>query len=92
MSPVAELRSPRLSYRLSPVPAPRYICHSVHKHTSMQYNAYASLFCEANFIVTPLGLPFYHCPTELWHVQQGLAAVCEHVQTSAVQICRLINK
>lgn len=61
MSPVAELRSPRLSYRLSPVPAPRYICRSTHTDINthiMQYNAHAGLFCEANFIVTPLGPSF----------------------------------
>lgn len=30
MSLAAELRSPRLSYRPSPVPVPRYICHPTH--------------------------------------------------------------
>lgn len=75
---------------LAPVPVPRYICHSTHAHTDIntQYNAHAGLFCEANFIATPLGLPYYHSPTELWYVRQGLAAVCEHVWTSVVQICQ----
>lgn len=37
--------------------------HADKKRTYVLYNAHAGLFCEANFIVTPLGLTFYHSPT-----------------------------
>lgn len=84
MSPVAELRSPPAVLLLLSCSCPmlHLLLHTQgHKHTSMQYNAHISLFYGAKFIVTPLGLLFffYHSPTELWYVQWGLAAVCEHV-------------
>lgn len=50
-----------------------HLPHHTYGH-KLLYNAHAGPFCQADFIVTPLGPPFYHWPTELWHVQRGLAS------------------
>lgn len=61
VSPVAELRSRRLSYRPLSCSCPTLhlpLHTHGHKLTPVQYNAHTGLFCEANFIATPLGLSF----------------------------------